>query len=156
MGLLLVLSLFYTPAAATTQQADLSDAQVEQKLLKCVVAWFSTILDIGITRELCFDGEPDAVAVRAFSASGFAILRFQFFLQGFLPFGERVGALSIITANRKSLARPYANLSASSQLLKPQFMAALWFLLFFPPELRQMWKPNSRACVTVSALCERV
>ena len=84
--------------------ADLSEAQWGEVVDACRERGLVPFLDMAY--QGFADGiEPDAVAVRLFSASGLQFFVSSSFSKSFSMYGERVGALSIITASKDESAR---------------------------------------------------
>ncbi len=84
--------------------ADLSDAQWGEIVAICQERGLVPFLDMAY--QGFADGiDADAVAVRAFSASGLQFFASSSFSKNFSLYGERVGALSIVTAGKDESAR---------------------------------------------------
>jgi len=84
--------------------ADLSDAQWGEVVAICQERGLVPFLDMAY--QGFADGiDADAVAVRAFSASGLQFFASSSFSKNFSLYGERVGALSIVTAGKDESAR---------------------------------------------------
>ncbi|MBL8393607.1 MAG: aspartate/tyrosine/aromatic aminotransferase [Candidatus Accumulibacter sp.] len=85
----------------------------------------------------------DALAVRLFSASGQSCLVASSFSKSFSLYGERVGALSVVTASRDESARV---LSQIKRLVRtnysnpPTHGGAVVAAVLASPELRQTWE----------------
>jgi aromatic-amino-acid transaminase len=87
--------------------------------------------------------DADAVAVRAFSASGLQFFVSSSFSKSFSLYGERVGALSIVTASEDESARV---LSQVKRVIRTNYSnppihgGAIVAAVLNSPELRQMWE----------------
>ena len=122
--------------------ADLSDAQWQEVVGICRERGLVPFLDMAY--QGFADGiEPDAVAVRAFSASGLQFFVSSSFSKSFSLYGERVGALSIITASKEEAGRV---LSQVKRVIRTNYSnppihgGALVAGVLSSPELRQMWE----------------
>lgn len=122
--------------------ADLSDAQWQEVVAICKEKGLVPFLDMayqgfseGITQ--------DAVAVRAFTASGMQFLVSSSFSKSFSLYGERVGALSIVTASKEEAGRV---LSQVKRVIRTNYSnppihgAAVVAAVLSSQELRQMWE----------------
>ncbi len=122
--------------------ADLSDAQWQEVVELCRTRNLVPFLDMAY--QGFADGiEPDAVAVRAFSASGLQFFVSSSFSKSFSLYGERVGALSIITAGKDESARVMSQLKSvirTNYSTPPIHGGALVATVLASPELRQMWE----------------
>jgi aromatic-amino-acid transaminase len=122
--------------------ADLSDAQWQEVVELCRARGLVPFLDMAY--QGFADGiEPDAVAVRAFSASGLQFFVSSSFSKSFSLYGERVGALSIITAGKDESARVMSQLKRvirTNYSNPPIHGGALVSAVLSSPELRQMWE----------------
>lgn len=122
--------------------ADLSDAQWNEVVAVCRERGLVPFLDMAY--QGFADGiQKDAVAVRAFSASGLQFLVSSSFSKSFSLYGERVGALSLVTASRDEAARV---LSQVKRIIRtnysnpPTHGGAIVAAVLTSPELRQMWE----------------
>jgi aromatic-amino-acid transaminase len=122
--------------------ADLSDAQWQEVVDVCRERGLVPFLDMAY--QGFADGiDADAVAVRAFSASGLQFFVSSSFSKSFSLYGERVGALSIITASKEESARV---LSQVKRVIRTNYSnppihgGALVAAVLSSPELRQMWE----------------
>ena len=89
--------------------ADLSEAQWKDVVAACQQRGLIPFLDMAY--QGFADGiEPDAVAVRLFSASGMAFFVSSSFSKSFSLYGERVGALSIVCTSKDESARVLSQL----------------------------------------------
>ena len=122
--------------------ADLSDAQWKEVVDICGARGLVPFLDMAY--QGFADGiEADAVAVRAFSASGLQFFVSSSFSKSFSLYGERVGALSIITASKDESARVLSQLKRvirTNYSNPPIHGGALVAAVLASPELRQMWE----------------
>ncbi|HJV26137.1 MAG TPA: amino acid aminotransferase [Aromatoleum sp.] len=122
--------------------ADLSEAQWGEVVEACRERALVPFLDMAY--QGFADGiEPDAVAVRLFSASGLQFFVSSSFSKSFSMYGERVGALSIITAGKDESARV---LSQVKRVIRTNYSnppihgGAVIAAVLNSPELRQMWE----------------
>lgn len=127
--------------------ADLSDAQWDEVVAACRERGLVPFLDIAY--QGFADGiEADAVAVRAFSASGLQFLVSSSFSKSFSLYGERVGALSIVTASKDESARV---LSQVKRVIRTNYSnppihgGAIVAAVLNSPELRRMWEDELAA-----------
>ena len=87
--------------------------------------------------------DADAVAVRALSASGLQFFVSSSFSKSFSLYGERVGALSIVTASKEEASRV---LSQVKRVIRTNYSnppihgGAIVASVLSSPELRQMWE----------------
>ncbi|NMG70262.1 amino acid aminotransferase [Parazoarcus communis] len=122
--------------------ADMSDAQWEEVVAACRSRGLIPFLDMAY--QGFADGiDADAVAVRAFSASGLQFFVSSSFSKSFSLYGERVGALSIITAGKEESARV---LSQVKRVIRTNYSnppihgGAVVAAVLNSPELRQQWE----------------
>jgi aromatic-amino-acid transaminase len=122
--------------------ADLSAAQWDEVVETCRARALVPFLDMAY--QGFADGiEPDAVAVRQFCASGLQFFVSSSFSKSFSLYGERVGALSIVTADRDEAARV---LSQVKRVIRTNYSnppihgGAVVAAVLNAPELRQMWE----------------
>ena len=122
--------------------ADLSDAQWKEVVELCRTRGLVPFLDMAY--QGFADGiDADAVAVRAFSASGLQFFVSSSFSKSFSLYGERVGALSIVTAGKDESARVLSQLKRvirTNYSNPPIHGGALVAAVLASPELRQMWE----------------
>ncbi len=122
--------------------ADLSDAQWAEVVAVCQERGLVPFLDMAY--QGFADGiDADAVAVRAFSASGLQFFASSSFSKNFSLYGERVGALSIVTASKDEAARVMSQLKRvirTNYSNPPTHGGALVAAVLASPELRQMWE----------------
>ena len=122
--------------------ADLSDAQWDEVVSVCRSRGLVPFLDMAY--QGFADGiDADAVAVRAFSASGLQFFVSSSFSMSFSLYGERVGALSIVTASKEEAGRV---LSQVKRVIRTNYSnppihgGAIVAAVLNSPELRQMWE----------------
>ncbi|MBP6727474.1 MAG: aspartate/tyrosine/aromatic aminotransferase [Thauera sp.] len=122
--------------------ADLSDAQWDEVVSVCRSRSLVPFLDMAY--QGFADGiDADAVAVRAFSASGLQFFVSSSFSKSFSLYGERVGALSIVTASKEEAGRV---LSQVKRVIRTNYSnppihgGAIVAAVLNSPELRQMWE----------------
>ncbi|MFZ1246308.1 MAG: amino acid aminotransferase [Azonexus sp.] len=122
--------------------ADLSDSQWGEVVAICQNRGLVPFLDMAY--QGFADGiDADAVAVRAFSASGLQFFASSSFSKNFSLYGERVGALSIITAGKDESARVMSQVKRvirTNYSNPPTHGGALVAGVLSSPELRQMWE----------------
>ncbi|WP_415034237.1 aromatic amino acid transaminase [Azonexus sp.] len=122
--------------------ADLSDAQWAEVVEICQARGLVPFLDMAY--QGFADGiDADAVAIRAFSASGLQFFASSSFSKNFSLYGERVGALSIVTASKEESARV---LSQVKRVIRTNYSnphthgAVLVANVLTSPELRAQWE----------------
>lgn len=122
--------------------ADLSDAQWDEVVEACRERGLVPFLDMAY--QGFADGiDADAVAVRAFSASGLQFFVSSSFSKSFSLYGERVGALSIITADKEEAGRVLSQLKRvirTNYSNPPIHGGAVVAAVLGSSELRQMWE----------------
>jgi aromatic-amino-acid transaminase len=87
--------------------------------------------------------EPDAVALNVFAASGLQFFVSSSFSKSFSLYGERVGALSIVTASKDESARVLSQLKRvirTNYSNPPTHGGAVVAAVLSNPELRKMWE----------------
>jgi aromatic-amino-acid transaminase len=87
--------------------------------------------------------DADAVAVRAFAASGLQFFISSSFSKSFSLYGERVGALSIVTASKEEAGRVMSQVKRvirTNYSNPPTHGGAVVAAVLASPELRQMWE----------------
>jgi aromatic-amino-acid transaminase len=122
--------------------ADLTEDQWRE-----VVA---TVRDRGLVAfiDLAYQGfaegiEPDAVALRLFAESGVQFLVASSFSKSFSLYGERVGALTIVTADREESARVLSQVKRvirTNYSNPPTHGGAIVTAVLSSPSLRAMWE----------------
>ena len=122
--------------------ADMSAAQWEEVVAVCRARGLVPFLDMAY--QGFADGiEADALAVRLFAASGMQFLVASSFSKSFSLYGERVGALSIVTADKDESARVLSQLKRvirTNYSNPPIHGAAIVAAVLSSPELRQQWE----------------
>ena len=122
--------------------ADLSDAQWQEVVNVCRERGLVPFLDMAY--QGFADGiDADAVAVRAFSASGLQFFVSSSFSKSFSLYGERVGALSIVTAGKDESSRVMSQVKRvirTNYSNPPIHGGALVAAVLSTPELRQQWE----------------
>jgi aromatic-amino-acid transaminase len=122
--------------------ADLGDAQWGEVVGICKERGLVPFLDMAY--QGFADGiDADAVAVRAFSASGLQFFASSSFSKNFSLYGERVGALSIVTASKEEAGRVMSQLKRvirTNYSNPPTHGGALVAAVLASPELRAQWE----------------
>ena len=122
--------------------ADLSDAQWQEVVDVCKAKGLVPFLDMAY--QGFADGiDADAVAVRAFSASGLQFFVSSSFSKSFSLYGERVGALSVVTASKEESTRVLSQVKRvirTNYSNPPTHGGAVVAAVLSTPELRQMWE----------------
>ncbi len=122
--------------------ADLSDAQWQEVVDVCRERNLVPFLDMAY-QGFAEGIDADAVAVRAFTASGMQFFISSSFSKNFSLYGERVGALSIVTSGKEESARV---LSQVKRVIRTNYSnphthgAAIVAAVLSSPELRQQWE----------------
>jgi aromatic-amino-acid transaminase len=136
-----VRSSFCTPAA-TIRPAPISTRQWREVIDTISARGLVAFIDMAYQGFADGIGE-DALAVALFAASGLQFLVASSFSKSFSLYGERVGALSVVTASREESARV---LSQIKRLIRtnysnpPTHGGAVVAAVLSSPELRQMWE----------------
>ncbi|MBK7897987.1 MAG: aspartate/tyrosine/aromatic aminotransferase [Betaproteobacteria bacterium] len=122
--------------------ADLSDTQWAEVVGLCKERGLVPFLDMAY--QGFADGiDADAVAVRAFSASGLQFFASSSFSKNFSLYGERVGALSIVTASKEEAGRVMSQLKRvirTNYSNPPIHGGALVAAVLGSAELRAQWE----------------
>ena len=122
--------------------ADLSPAQWDEVVQICNEKGLVPFLDMAY--QGFADGiDADAVAIRAFAASGRQFFIASSFSKSFSLYGERVGALTIVTASKEESARVLSQVKRvirTNYSNPPTHGGALVAGVLASPELRQMWE----------------
>ena len=122
--------------------ADLSDAQWDEVVAVCRERGLIPFLDMAY--QGFADGiEPDAVAVNLFAASGLSFFVSSSFSKSFSLYGERVGALSIVTASKEEAGRVLSQVKRvirTNYSNPPTHGATVVASVLNSPELRAMWE----------------
>jgi aromatic-amino-acid transaminase len=122
--------------------ADLSDAQWADVVELCKAGGLVPFLDMAY-QGFAEGIEADAVAVRAFSASGLQFFASSSFSKNFSLYGERVGALSIVTASKEEAGRVMSQVKRvirTNYSNPPIHGGALVAAVLASPELRAQWE----------------
>ena len=122
--------------------ADLSPPQWDEVVQICNEKGLVPFLDMAY--QGFADGiDADAVAIRAFAASGLQFFIASSFSKSFSLYGERVGALTIVTASKEESARVLSQVKRvirTNYSNPPTHGGALVAGVLASPELRQMWE----------------
>ena len=122
--------------------ADLSDAQWNEVVDACRSRGLVPFLDMAY--QGFADGiEADAVAIRAFTASGLQFFVSSSFSKSFSLYGERVGGLSIVTSGKDEAARVMSQVKRvirTNYSNPPIHGGAVVAAVLNSAELRQMWE----------------
>lgn len=122
--------------------ADMSDAQWAEVVELCRSRGLVPFLDMAY--QGFADGiEADAVAVRLFAASDLDFFISSSFSKSFSLYGERVGALSIVTASKDESTRVMSQVKRvirTNYSNPPTHGGAVVATVLNSPELRQMWE----------------
>jgi len=122
--------------------ADLTADQWSQVVEACKARQLVPFLDMAY-QGFAENIDADAVAVRAFAASGLQFIISSSFSKSFSLYGERVGALSIITASKEESGRVLSQLKRvirTNYSNPPTHGGAIVSAVLSSPELRQMWE----------------
>ncbi|MBI3146268.1 MAG: aspartate/tyrosine/aromatic aminotransferase [Pseudogulbenkiania sp.] len=122
--------------------ADLSDAQWGEVVEACRERGLVPFLDMAY-QGFAEGIEEDAVAVNLFSASDLQFFVSSSFSKSFSLYGERVGALSIVTASKEEAGRVMSQLKRviRTNYSNPQIHGgAIVAAVLSSPELRQQWE----------------
>ncbi|MDR2186704.1 MAG: aspartate/tyrosine/aromatic aminotransferase [Azonexus sp.] len=127
--------------------ADLSAAQWKEVVGICKERGLVPFLDMAY--QGFADGiEADAVAVRAFAAAGLQFFASSSFSKNFSLYGERVGALSVVTATKDEAARVLSQIKRvirTNYSNPPTHGGALVAAVLASPELRGQWEQELAA-----------
>lgn len=122
--------------------ADLDSAQWNEVVALCKSGGLIPFLDMAY--QGFADGiDEDAVAVRAFAASGMQFFISSSFSKSFSLYGERVGALTIVTADADETARVLSQLKRvirTNYSNPPTHGGAVVAAVLATPELRAAWE----------------
>lgn len=122
--------------------ADLTEAQWAEVVKACASRGLIPFLDMAY--QGFADGiEPDAVAVNLFAASGLSFFVSSSFSKSFSLYGERVGALSIVTQNKDESARVLSQLKRvirTNYSNPPIHGGAIVSAVLSTPALRAEWE----------------
>ncbi|MBK9394877.1 MAG: aspartate/tyrosine/aromatic aminotransferase [Uliginosibacterium sp.] len=122
--------------------ADLSDAQWGEVVAVCQERGLIPFLDMAY--QGFADGiDADAVAVRAFAASGLQFFISSSFSKSFSLYGERVGALTVVTASKEEAGRVMSQVKRvvrTNYSNPPTHGGAVVAAVLASPELRKQWE----------------
>lgn len=122
--------------------ADLSDAQWAEVVAVCQARGLIPFLDMAY--QGFADGiDADAVAVRAFAASGLQFFISSSFSKSFSLYGERVGALTVVTASKEEAGRVMSQVKRvvrTNYSNPPTHGGAVVAAVLASPELRKQWE----------------
>ena len=122
--------------------ADLSEAQWREVV--DIVKARGLLAFIDMAYQGFADGiEPDAVAVRLFAQAGLQFVVSSSFSKSFSLYGERVGALSIVAADKEEAARVLSQVKRvvrTNYSNPPTHGGAIVAAVLASPELRKMWE----------------
>ncbi|MDR1227815.1 MAG: aspartate/tyrosine/aromatic aminotransferase [Azoarcus sp.] len=122
--------------------ADLTGGQWQEVAALCREKRLLPFLDMAY--QGFADGiEQDTAAVQAFAASGVQFLVSSSFSKNFSLYGERVGALSIVTASREEAARVASQVKRvirTNYSNPPTHGGAIVAAVLASPELRKLWE----------------
>lgn len=127
--------------------ADLTTEQWEKIIVICQARQLIPFLDIayqGFAKGI----EEDGTAVRMFADSGMSFFVSSSFSKSFSLYGERVGALSIVTQSKEESARVLSQLKRiirTNYSNPPTHGAAIVATVLNSPKLRQMWEDELAA-----------
>ena len=120
--------------------ADITEAQWRQVIDICKAKELIPFLDMAY-QGFAADIEQDGIAVRLFAESGLSFFISSSFSKSFSLYGERVGALSIVTQNKEESARVLSQLKRvirTNYSNPPTHGAAIAAAILNSPELRQL------------------
>ncbi|CAM3710312.1 amino acid aminotransferase [Polynucleobacter antarcticus] len=122
--------------------ADITEAQWAQVIEICKAKQLIPFLDIAY--QGFADGiEQDGIAVRLFAQSGLSFFVSSSFSKSLSLYGERVGALSIVTQSKDESIRVLSQLKRvirTNYSNPPTHGAAITAAILNTPELRKMWE----------------
>ena len=122
--------------------ADLSDAQWQEVAAICQTKGLVPFLDMAY-QGFAEGIDADAVAVRTFTASGQNFFISSSFSKSFSLYGERVGALTIITASKDEASRVLSQVKRvirTNYSNPPSHGGAIVAAVLNTPALRQQWE----------------
>ncbi|WP_018609589.1 amino acid aminotransferase [Uliginosibacterium gangwonense] len=122
--------------------ADMSDAQWAEVVAVCKERGLIPFLDMAY-QGFAEGIDADAVAVRAFAASGLQFFISSSFSKSFSLYGERVGALTIVTSAKEESARVMSQVKRvvrTNYSNPPTHGGAVVAAVLASPELRKMWE----------------
>ncbi|HQR03350.1 MAG: aspartate/tyrosine/aromatic aminotransferase [Proteobacteria bacterium] len=122
--------------------ADLTEAQWQEVVT--LIKAGNLVAFIDMAYQGFADGiDADAVALRLFAASGLQYFVSSSFSKSFSLYGERVGALSIVTASKEESARVLSQIKRvirTNYSNPPTHGGAIVAAVLSSPELRQQWE----------------
>ena len=121
---------------------DLSIEQWKQVVDACKARELIPFLDMAY-QGFASDVETDAAVVRLFAKSGLSVFISNSFSKSFSLYGERVGALSIVTNNQDEAARVLSQIKRiirTNYSNPPTHGSAIVSTILTSPELRTMWE----------------
>ncbi|MDP5240879.1 amino acid aminotransferase [Uliginosibacterium sp. 31-16] len=122
--------------------ADMTDAQWAEVVNACRDRGLIPFLDMAY--QGFADGiDADAVAVRAFAASGLQFFISSSFSKSFSLYGERVGALTVVCASKEETGRVMSQVKRvvrTNYSNPPTHGGAIVAAVLASPELRQQWE----------------
>ncbi|MBS1197671.1 MAG: aromatic-amino-acid transaminase [Proteobacteria bacterium] len=127
--------------------ADLSDAQWQEIASVCCERGLIPFLDMAY-QGFAEGIDADAVALRAMTATGQPFFVSSSFSKSFSLYGERVGALSIVTASKDEAARVLSQVKRvirTNYSNPPTHGGAIVAAVLSSPELRKMWEEELAA-----------
>ena len=127
--------------------ADLSDAQWQEIAAICCERGLIPFLDMAY-QGFAEGIDADAVALRAMTATGQPFFVSSSFSKSFSLYGERVGALSIVTASKEEAARVLSQVKRvirTNYSNPPTHGGAIVAAVLSSPELRKMWEEELAA-----------
>jgi aromatic-amino-acid transaminase len=122
--------------------ADITEAQWRQVIDICKEKELIPFLDMAY-QGFATGIEQDGIAVRLFAESGLSFFISSSFSKSFSLYGERVGALSIVTQSKEESARVLSQLKRvirTNYSNPPTHGAAIAAAILNSPELRQLWE----------------
>ncbi len=122
--------------------ADLSDAQWQEIAAICSERGLIPFLDMAY-QGFAEGIDADAVALRAMIAAGLLFFVSSSFSKSFSLYGERVGALSIVTASKDEAARVLSQVKRvirTNYSNPPTHGGAIVAAVLSSPELRKLWE----------------
>ncbi len=122
--------------------ADLTPDQWKKIISICQTRQLIPFLDIAY-QGFATGIEEDGAAVRLFADSGMSFFVSSSFSKSFSLYGERVGALSIVTQSKEESARVLSQLKRvirTNYSNPPTHGAAIVAMVLNSPKLRQMWE----------------
>ncbi|QWD78428.1 amino acid aminotransferase [Polynucleobacter sp. MWH-Svant-W18] len=122
--------------------ADITEAQWRQVIDICKAKGLIPFLDMAY-QGFAAGIEQDGLAVRLFAESGMSFFVSSSFSKSFSLYGERVGALSIVTESKEESARVMSQLKRvirTNYSNPPTHGAAIAAAVLTSPELRKLWE----------------